>query len=130
MGIIGYLKLGVVGAIIAGLLYLGWNYEHMKTQLKERDDRIASLEEQQRVMQDKQETFESFMKKSTIIKRKVEDDKEANTEAVSSGNADNVISRARAIGVRGANKTGNPANGKPSGTRPSAESGANTGLDR
>lgn len=100
LSIFSIIKGGIIAAIVIVCGYLVWNYSHMKGTIEKQKLQISSLEQQQKVLINKQKNFDAYIKGQQAIKRKVASDVKEDEAAVQSGDPAPVIQRFRSYELR------------------------------
>jgi hypothetical protein len=119
MGILSYLKIAGIVAVLAVVGYYAWSYQSLKATVVAQQAEIDNLKTAQEVMDKKQAAFDEFMKKKSVIRRRVVTDDKKTDEVVGSGDVRNVINLFRQL-QQGGDKTHPPAPERKSRAKPAA----------
>lgn len=74
MGILTYIKIGIIAVLVISCSYLVWNYRHMQTKIAAQQMEIANLKLGQEVLDKKQQKFDAFMAESSKVQRRVKNE--------------------------------------------------------
>ena len=91
MGILTYLKIGLVIAVLSICSYYIFNYEHMKTKIAAQQTQIDNLKLEQDVLVKKQKTFDDYLVKKGVIKKRVIHEEQQVDQTVDSGDVTRVL---------------------------------------
>ena len=116
MGIFTYLKIGIIAILVIACSYLVWNYHHMENKIAAQKVEIDNLKLEQDVLTKKQKTFDDFMAKKTVVKRRVVHEEQQVDQTVDSGDVTRVLDRFH--GLRQPNQAIPPADGRKGRAKP------------
>ena len=108
MGIFTYIKIGIIAILVIACSYLVWKYEHMKTKIAAQQTQIDNLKLEQDVLVKKQKTFDDYLVKKGVIKKRVIHEEQQVDQTVDSGDVTRVLDMFH--GLR-SDKIKPPANG-------------------
>ena len=91
MGIFTYLKIGAAVVILAVCGYYIFNYEHMKTKIAAQQIQIDNLKLEQDVLAKKQKTFDDYLVKKGVIKKRVNHEEQKIDQTVDSGDVNHIL---------------------------------------
>ena len=91
MGILTYLKIGLVIAVLSICSYYIFNYEHMKTKIAAQQTQIDNLKLEQDVLVKKQKVVDDYLVKKGAIKRRVVHEEQQVDQATDSGDVNRVL---------------------------------------
>ena len=116
MGILTYLKIGLVIAVLSICSYYIFNYEHMKTKIAAQQTQIDNLKLEQDVLVKKQKTFDDYLVKKGVIKKRVIHEEQQVDQTVDSGDVTRVLNLFH--GLRGPNQVEPPSHGRTGRAKP------------
>ena len=91
MGILTYLKIGLVIAVLSICSYYIFNYEHMKTKIAAQQTQIDNLKLEQDVLVKKQKVVDDYLVKKGAIKRRVVHEEQQVDETVDTGDVTRIL---------------------------------------
>jgi hypothetical protein len=91
MGIFTYIKIGIIAVLVIVCSYLVWNYHHMEAKIAAQKIQIDNLKLEQDVLKKKQQAFDEFMAKKSVVKRKVANEEQQVDQTVDSGDVTRII---------------------------------------
>ena len=115
MGILGYAKLIIIGILVIACSYLVWNYKHMEAKIADQKIQIDNLKLEQDVLKKKQKTFDDYLVKKGVIKKRVIHEEQQVDQTVDSGDVNRVLDMFH--GLR-SDKIKPPANGGTGRAKP------------
>lgn len=71
LGLFDSIKVVILGLVVLAVVYLGWNYHHMKGVIAAQKIEIGNLKEGQKVLLAQKETVDKFMAKMGQVRRQV-----------------------------------------------------------
>lgn len=112
LGILDYIKIGIVTILVIVCGYLVWNYKHMQTTIADLKDQNATLFLGQEVILDAQAKTKETRQKVQVIVRKVQNENAQVQQEEATGNDAALDARLEQFyGVRGESK-GDTASGE------------------
>ena len=91
MFIFTYIKIGIIAILVIACSYLVWKYEHMKTKIAAQQTQIDNLKLEQDVLVKKQKTFDDYLVKKGVIKKRVIHEEQQVDQTVDSGDVTRVL---------------------------------------
>ena len=91
MGIFTYLKIGIIAVLVIACSYLVWNYKHMKTKITAQQIQIDNLKVEQDVLIKKQKTFDDYLVRKGVIKKRVTHEEQQVDQTVDSGDVNRIL---------------------------------------
>ena len=91
MGIFSYIKIGLAVAVFVILGYFVYEYKHMEAKIAAQKTQIDNLKLEQDIMAKKQKTFDDYLVKKGVIKKRVTHEEQQVDQTVDSGDVNRVL---------------------------------------
>ena len=91
MGIFSYIKIGLAVAVFVILGYFVYEYKHMEAKIAAQKTQIDNLKLEQDIMAKKQKTFDDYLVKKGVIKKRVTHEEQQVDQAIGSGDVNHIL---------------------------------------